>query len=227
MNINLINNSSQIVILNINSGDPVFVQPFKIASITLKDSADIKFLVKCNYTSFVYKSIFQSKKYYLVIESEIYFSGVSDGEIFHINSEKIQISYDVFYERFFILASKALPISETHKIDGENKIKSLFNKSRLFDVLLFQPLLDTTDLFLILLVIGIVITIFLGWKFTVVYVPISYLILIITNRFLDKFLGKIGKKAFKIQDTEEQFYNYFDDEFIKKYYSNTERISFM
>ncbi len=221
MNIYFTNNCSNFIILNIDDGEPVFLQPFEKKLITRNDLDSIKILAKRNC-----ESTKKSAIYHLVIETEYVFSDVSDNTTFIITREKIQFSLNASYDRLFLQSSNAKIISEKHKILAEDKIKKTFKKSRfgefVFDTLMFSP-----ALLVALILAGISLTFIWGWIITIIYFPLAFLFVGILNWLIDKLCIAIGKKVLKTEDENIEFYKYFENDFINNYYSNANRTPFM
>lgn len=227
MTVHFTNHSSHIVILSIDDGEPIFLQPFKTIQVVRNKSDAIKVLVKRSGESFISKGIIKGTMYHLVIETEYHFFDVCDGEVFDITREKIRFSMNAFYDRMFLSATNASFVSETHKVLTEEKIKKAFNKSWLIELLLVGPLDKLTGVFILSLIVGIVLMFSWGWKVSIAFFTVAYLLLVIVNWLMDKFWGLIVKKAFKIEDKKKEFYDYFNNEFIKCYYADVERTPFI
>lgn len=221
MTVYFTNRCRHIVILNIDDGKPVFLQPFETKPITRNDSNVIKISAKRDCESTKKSSI-----YHLVIETEYLFSGVCDRATFTINREKIRFSLSASYDRLFIWTTIANCISETHRIVAEEKIKKVFNKSRLGEFI-FDSIMTSFRLIIILIFVGISLTFIWGWSIAVVYFPLAFLFIGALNWLIDKFWRTIGKKAFKMEDEKTEFYNYFENDFIYNYYSDVSRTPFM
>lgn len=221
MTVYFTNRCRHIIILNIDNGKPVFLQPFETKPIARNDSDVIKVLAKrdCESTK-------KSSMYHLVIETEYLFSGVSDGAAFTITREKIRFSLKASYDRLFLWATNANYLSETHKILAEDKIKKAFDKSRLVDFI-FDTVILSPKLIIVFLLAGISLTFIWGWRIAVVYFPLAFLFIGALNWIIDKFWRVIGKKAFKMEDEKTEFYKYFGNDFIKSYYSDMNRTPFM
>jgi ABC-type multidrug transport system fused ATPase/permease subunit len=216
------NHSRHIIAITVDDDSSVLLQPFENIALVRKDSDTIKILAGRNC-----ESMKKSATYHLVIETEYIISNITDGMVFNIEREKIRFCIDAFYDRLFLKSSNALILSEKHKVRTEERMKAAFNKSNLIRMFLTGPLESLTELFVLMLIAGIVLAFFLGWKFFVGYFSISYLILIVFNFLLDKFCETIFKKVFKTKHKKKEFYDYFEEEFIRNYYADANRIPFI
>ncbi len=221
MNIRLLNMCNDVIIVNTYLSQPVTINPNQIAYVAVPDIQPITISIKCNKGSYVSKG-----KYTLSVETTYTFGNVSENEVFEITKEKIRIASEpVYYERAFLYATNALCLSEDYVISDCEKIKKAFNKARLKHFLLISPL-EEIGLTLVLLIIGIFLTYKIGWKLAVIYFPCAYVFLLLLAFFSDHLFNLILKRTFK-QDTEKaEFYKYFDNSFIKSYYSNPKRTPF-
>ena len=233
MTIHFNNKSSHTAVLTVDDDEQMFLRPFETATVVRKDSDVIKTVVKCNGESAVSKEKFNSKSivkttvYHLEIETEYFFSGISEGEIFTISHERIRFSRNAAYNRLFLFATNASYHSEAHKVISEKKIKKAFNKPRLMDIFIFDLLFASPGLSVVLLVVGISLTFIWGKRLAFVYFPIAYLFLVSFNWLIGRLVEVVFKRAFKVDDEKKEFYSYFGNEFIKNYYSNTERTPFV
>lgn len=221
MTVYFTNHCRHIVILIIDDGEPVFLQPFETKPIARNDSDVIKILAKRDC-----ESIKKSSMYHLVIETEYLFSVVSEGAAFTINREKIRFSLMAYYDRLFLWTTNVKYVSETYKILAEDKIKKTFDKSQLFEFI-FDAVMASPGLIIVLLLVGISLTFIWGWRIAVVYFPLAFLFIGALNWLTDKLWNLIGEKAFKMEDEKMEFYRYFENDFIKNYYSDIERTPFM
>lgn len=221
MTVYFANRCRHIIILNIDDYYPVSLQPFETKPIYLKDSDTITVLVKRNC-----KSTKKSSIYHLVIETKYLFSSVSDGIVFSITREKIRFSPIASYDRLFLWSMNASCLSEFHKVVTEEEIKKKFNRTRLNDFI-FDSFMSSPGLIVILLLVGISLTFIWGWHIAVIYFPLALVFIGSLNWLINKFWNTLGKVAFKMEDEKEAFYSYFNDEFIKSYYSNGARTPYM
>lgn len=226
MTINFMNHSRQIVILQINDASPVFLRPGIVEPVMCHDSAPINVSVKPTYESHIVRHLTKSKLYNLVIESDFILAGIADGETFHITQEKVQFHINAFYDRIFLVPTSVSLIEEHHKVLAEEKIKRSFNTSWLISLLFTGPLETLTGGIFLVLIVGIVLSIILGWKFAVVYFPSAYLLLVTLNWLIEVFWTKIGKKACNGKSEKQEFSVFFTSEFIKNYFANPNRRPF-
>jgi hypothetical protein len=222
MNINFLNNCGYVVIVNIESGESVEIQPYCSISITCAKADKLNILVKRNITSQVRKG-----KYTLMLETKYTFTNVTDGEIFKITREKVRVNLNVYYDRLFLTSEKSVYLSESYNVIDNEKIKKSFDKSQLIHFLFIEPLEYLTGLFIALLVLGIVLSYIFGWIFAIIYFLSAYIFLLVIQWFSDNIFTQILNKGFKTDDDKKEFYKCFENEFIMRYYSNPNRTPFM
>ena len=223
MNLQLLNTCNDIIIVNTYFGQPVTINPKQIVYVPFPDMQPITISIRCSNNSYVSKG-----KYTLSIDTIYTFNNVSESQLFIITKEKIRIGPDpVYYERAFLKPTNKLCFSEEYVIHDSKKIKKIFNRARLMHFLLISPIEDLSGLTLILFIIGIFLTYNKGWKLAVIYFPYAYIFLLAIVFFIDKFFNLILKKAFKKNTIKSEFDKYFDNNFIKSYYSNPDRTPFL
>lgn len=221
MNIKFLNNCDYIVVVTVKSGEPVEIQPHCTVSISCPNVEKLNVRIKRNIASQVKKG-----NYFLALETEYVFADITDGEIFAINREKVRVNLNIYYDRLFLTAEKALYISESHNIIDSERIKKSFKKSRLADFL-FDTFMCSIGLFLILLIIGAFLSYIFGWQFAVIYFPSVCIFLLAFNWFVEYVWKLILNKGLKKDDDKKEFYNCFENDFIISYYSDPNRTPFM
>lgn len=222
MNINFFNSCDYIVVVNIESGTPIEIQPHCTASISCMNVEKLSVSIKRNIVSQVKKG-----KYFLALETKYIFTDVTDGEVFKITHEKVRVNLNIYYDRLLLTANKALYLSESHNVIDSERIKKSYKKSQLMHFLFVDPLECLTGLLIALLGLGVFLTYKIGWQFAGIYFPSAYIFLLATNWFSKNILKLILNKGFKIDDDKREFYKCFENEFIVSYYSDPNRTSFM
>lgn len=220
MEFSFINNYRDVILININNDGFVSIQPHSKLTVSCAQSSGISVLIKPCGESYVQK---RPKAYILKLESSYLFSNVSDGEVFIINREKTKINYNVYYDRLFVNPANAIIGHHKNTVMQEDELKSSYRKSRLIDMLIFEPLLDHVILFSELTAVGILLSIIGGWKVALIYFPLLYIFLFLLNLISDKLVTAFFKNGFGIDDEKSEFYAYFDSGFIENYYRNPQR----
>lgn len=116
---------------------------------------------------------------------------------------------------------------ESNNVLGGQEIKKEFYKSRIRYRLFISPFECLTGLTILLIILGIILGGRFGWKLVAIYFPVAYLFLIALNWVIEKTNQFVFHKAFKMEDEKTEFNHFFENEFIMKYYSNSERTSFI
>lgn len=221
MNINFLNCCRYAVSVAIGSGSPVEIQPHCTVSIPCEKSDTLNISVKLNTNSQVAKG-----KYTLVLETKYVFTNISDNDTFSITREKVRVGSDVYYDRLFLSAKKATYLSETHSVLDSEKMKKAYNKSRLIKFLLISPI-EEPGMFIVLLILGIVLSCYWGWKLAVIYFPLAYIFLLALQWLTASVFKQILNKGLKIDDETQMFFNCFENEHIMSYYFNPNRTPFL
>ena len=221
MKINFLNCCRYAVSVTIDSDLSVEIQPYCTVSIPCEKSDALNISVKLNTNSQVAKG-----KYTLVLETKYIFTNISDNDTFSITREKIRVDSDVYYDRLFLSAKKATYFSESHSVSDNEKMKKAYNKSRLIKFLLISPI-EEPGMFIVLLILGIVLSCYWGWKLAVIYFPLAYIFILALQWFTASVFKQILNKGLKIDDETQMFFNYFENEHIMSYYFNPNRTPFL
>lgn len=201
------------VILNVNTESPIVLESNEKKAITQSDLSSIKVFIRRNCNS---KK--EASMYYLILGVEYIFSNVSDGEMFVITREKIQISLNTFYDRLFLAPTNACCSSSTYKIMGEKEIKRIYKKTLRSDSF-FEMTLDLIGLIIILLLVGIVLLFAYGWKVAIIFCFIALLFVFALGCLINMVWKIVEKNIFKFPSEKEEFYNFFKNDFIENFYS--------
>ena len=217
MNIFFNNHNRFPVIIQVNDLPFITLQPNETKSVEV-DSNNLEIILKHSYESYVPKG---KTIYNLVINSKYTISGFEENEVFHINREKIMFDLGVVYDKLFIASQNSTILSETHTVSSEEKMKKHFVRSKRLHRFIIAPIEESTGLTIFLLLVGVIISIFIGIKFALIYFPIAYIFILLFNWCIDKFMDS----AFKLDESVEKFYSYFNSDFIKAFFANTDRKS--
>jgi len=223
MTIHFSNRSGHIVILCVDDREPQILQPFSTISMVRNDSDSVKVSVRRDSESYVSKKAFWSAMYHLTLETEYIISGISEGEVFNITREKIQFSLNSFYDRLFLFSQNTLYYSETHKVVSEDRMKKAFNRYWRREQFYFEPFGPFHFItFPVFLIVGAFFTFVFGWIAAVVYFPTIYLTLLMIKKVWDW----VFKKGFNMDNEKKEFYSYFNNESILRYYADVNRTPF-
>lgn len=204
----------------INNTLNILMKPHGNNSITCDSTDDIIISVRPRK-----KSKFKGGIYNLILESKYVFCNTSENIELFIAREKIRVSLNVSYERMFLSSPKSDPVSEVTRVTDEDRMKKRFSRSRIAE-LMWGPLENLTSGSIVLFVAGIVLAYFVNWKLIFLYYPCAYAFLFLVNWIIDVAWNSFAKKTFKIDDKED-FYRYFDSDYIAEYYSQIDREPFM
>lgn len=218
--IKFLNECEYIVHINLESGETIKVNPHGTAFMKCEKN-ECLVRIHRNIASFKRKN-----KYVLVLETKYRMTDICDNDVFRITREKICVEGNVYYDRLFLSTETAGCTMEANRVIGEKELKKVYNKCRMKYKFLGAPFVEPgmTILFVIL---GIILGYELGWKYVVIYFPAAYFFLIAFDGAIDKIIQFIFKKSFKQKDEKTDFYNYFEDEFIARFYLNLEHTPFM
>ena len=221
MLVEFLNNCSQYVNININ-GKTMIVPPNTLIPMENIETPKLYFSIKCENSSRIYKG-----KYILNIETSYNLENLNEAITFTITREKTRVGSNVYFERLFVFANGKECIAESYNIPDETTIKKVFSKKRIVRFFLFDPLEYLTGLVVLLTFVGVLLTCILGWKCAVVYFPIAYLILLFINLCSEKFINTVFKKGFGAENVKTEFYSFFENGFVEKYYSDPNSEPFM
>lgn len=220
MQIYLINQNHYPVVIELKNKEMILLDAFQNKKIEIFEDV-FEITLKHSYESYIPKN---STILHLVINSKYRIANIHNGEKFYISREKMRISFDVYYDRLFLSTRKALITDEAHIISSEEKIRKYVKKRVTINRFLIAPFEQSTGLLIIGIIIGCVLSYFIGLKFAILYFPVLHLFLVLFNWTIDSFWDLVGKKVF---NEKNHFDLYFEDEFIKNFYSNPCREPFM
>ena len=153
--------------------------------------------------------------------------GITDGDTFFLSHEKIRAAQEIYYDKIFLKSLKKDDIfPSNHVIYAEDKVKKEYKREKLLDILFWNWFIEWTGGVLVLGILGIILTIKFGWRIGVIYFPASYLSLVLFSYFLDVIVKKFFKKCLHF-DEKEDFYSYFECDFLNYYYSQSSREPFL
>ena len=223
MTIYFLNRSKHIVLLRVDEDTPVILQPIATTPVEIKGADVHKITVQRDCESYVSKKI---RMYNLVIQTEYLVSGVSNGEMFMITREKIRVSLNVSFDRFFLLATDIAILSETHKVLAERKMIRAFNQYWVAHFLFWGPFTNSPSFVIFLPILGIGVAHFWGWRAGAVCFLAGYFLLVALCWLIERFWRSVEKKALKAEDEGKELYIYLQNGFFNRYYSNDERTPF-
>lgn len=214
MKLKFYNDCEYVLLLSMESGDIIKIQPHSMVTIKCEKN-DSHICIKRNILSFKKKN-----KYTLVLETQYKVTNIHDNDIFRITREKVCVEGNVYYDKLFLNSETARCIMEINNVLGGQEIKKKFQKSRIRYKLFISPFECLTEFAVLLIILGIILGYKFGWKLVVIYFPIAYLFLIAVDWILERINQFIFHKAFNVEDEKTEFYHFFENEFIMRYYSN-------
>lgn len=223
MNVCFQNTSNEIVIVSLSNGDSWELQPKQIVVKELSCDSELIVNLSLNRASGVHK-----RTYTFVLETQYVIESVCENELITISREKVCFHpLPAYYDRLFLLPNNAKVLSESHIVSNAEYLKKQYQKERRIDLFFIDPwaenILEAFGLF----VIGVVLSVFLGWGFAFVYFPCAYFLLLAIN-WIGGHIGKAFiKGCTELNTEEEEFLEWFENDRIKKYYSNPDRQPFM
>ena len=223
MNVCFQNTSNEIVIVSLSNGDSWELQPKQIVVKELSCDSELIVNLSLNRASGVHK-----RTYTFVLETQYVIENVCENELITISREKVCFHpLPAYYDRLFLLPNNAKVLSESHIVSNAEYLKTQYHKQRRIDRFFIDPWRNNPFEAFGLLVIGIALSVFLGWVVALVYFPCAYFLLF-AGTWLGERIGNAFIKSCKIFCTEsEEFSQYFENEWINKYYSDPDRQPFM
>lgn len=215
MYLNFVNKSSYAIVLNIDDGASILLRPYEKRRIAKNDSERVKILARPNEGNTTKSG---TGCYRLVLETEYIFSCIMDDTTFVLVRENIEglfeLTYDVAYKRISISSDNAKKETEKHKVFSADRVKEMHRKKKRRDYI-FESILSTFELIVLLIIIGLVIKLAVGWKATLIYIPFAIVVWIVFNWLSFKISGKLVKTVFK-NAKELEFDRFLEDDIIKE-----------
>ena len=215
MQITFYNDCDYVVNLSVECESIIIMQPRDKAVVNCEKN-DIHVCVKRNSVSYKKKN-----KYTLVLETQYQFVNVHNNDLFRITYGKERIEGNVYYDRLFLDSDNAMCTMELHNVLGDEEIKKKYNKSQKRYRLFISPFENLTGLVILLTILGIILGNKLGGIFLIIYVPVAYIFLLFIDWFMEKIIQLIFGKISKLKDEKTEFYEFFENEYIINFYSNS------
>lgn len=221
MRVEFINNCSRHISLTVEEKN-IIISPSHSICVEGLSSTKFSFAIKCKEKSRCHKG-----NYIISIESSYDCYNSKERPTLVITREQTRIDLNVYFERLLVSSDTLESNLTSYTVPDEIAIKRLFNTNKLLRFLLIDPLEYSTGFVVILIVVGVVLSYIYGWKCAVLYFPISYLLLLTINWFSEKFCNVVFKKVFKLDTDKTQFYSFFENDYIARYYADLGREPFM
>lgn len=226
MTITFTNRSRHVVLLRVDDGELIVLQPYVPTPVVSKESVVVKAAVRREGSSYSKMWSFSEPSYHLLLETEYELSGVPDGERIDVTREKIRVSPDAAYDRLFLRPGTAVCLSKTHRVVGEEEIKRAFVRGHWVECLLLKPFLllfiESFPYTIPLVVGGIVAAIFWKWQYVAAIFLAIYLLVLGGNVLEDAISSKLDRES-SWKYAKEEFYQLFQPVFLQQYYANNDR----
>ncbi len=222
-----INNSTQEVIVNI--GEKVLnLMPSQKITLETDPIERISIAVRCNQSSYVESGRFKPTKYHLVIQTDYYFSGISNDEVFIVTYEQIKADSDndlghVLYEKAFLISEAHQPRFMDYRILSEDIVKKSyyrdFKQMRIFEFFIGTAVLSGIDA----VVIGSLVSKFKGIDAGLKIGGISFIVIYLLHILGEWIADVFWKKATK-QNHIAEFEKCFTDSFMHEVFQKWDSI---
>ena len=219
MKMNFINTSSQKINISVDNGDNLTVLPNDRVEIEAESKPAHKVSVKSATPSHYQNGFY-------------YFNVITDYQIFESDEDiEFKISCDNYSTTSCVNLIRAKMCVENNEclfnsftVENKEEMEKVFKRKRTKEIFL-PDFLEYIDVYIVLILIGIAIFYFSGWKIGLIYSAISYLLLFLVANLLDKFWYAVFKRALRVSDDKEDFYNFINSNYLMQWFSDPQNLS--
>ncbi len=156
-----------------------------------------------------------------------YFNVITNYQIFKSDEDvQFKISCDNYSTHSCINLIRAKMCAEGHEcffnaftVENKEEMEKLFKKKRTKEFF-FPDFLENIDIYIVLILIGIAIFYFSGWKAGLIYSAVAYILLILGTNFLEKLWNAVFKRALRVSDVKTDFYNFLNSNYLMQWFSD-------
>ncbi|MBQ8783321.1 MAG: hypothetical protein IJZ57_06070 [Clostridia bacterium] len=214
MKMKFVNTSNQKINISVNSGDNLTILPNDGVDIEVKNKPTHTVSVKCATPSH-YKNGFY------------YFNVITDYQLFESDEDiEFKISCDNYstYSCINLIRAKMCVqnnecLFNAFTVENKEEMEKVFKRKRIKEFF-FPDFLEYIDVYIVLILIGIAIFYFSGWKIGLIYSAISYLLLLLVANVLDKVWNAVFRRTLRVSDDKTDFYNFINSDYLVQWFSD-------
>ena len=144
-----------------------------------------------------------------------------------ITREKIRVSLNLYFERFFADSMKNKLSVINYEIIGKELIKRAYLRSQRIYTWMISPFESAPGLTILLIVLGFPVAILSNVVYLLLYIPFAYFLLLMIDLFAKNVIDAIFKECVGMKTEREEFLQYFEDGAIEHYYYQENRSPFL
>lgn len=214
MKFTFLNISNQKIIISVDGGEHITLLPNENTSIEAQSKSAHKVSIKSATPSH-----YQRGLYYLNI--------ITDYQVFESDeSVQFKISCDNYstYSCINLIRAKMFIqenecIFNAFTVENKVEIEKTFKKKERKEFF-FPDFFENIDIYALLILIGIAIFYFSGWKAGLIYSAVAYILLVLGTHLLNKIWSAVFKRAFRTTDDKTDFYNFINSDFLMQWFSD-------
>ena len=219
MKFTFLNISNQKIIISVDGGEHITLLPNENTSIEAQSKSAHKVSIKSATPSH-----YQRGLYYLNI--------ITDYQVFESDeSVQFKISCDNYstYSCINLIRAKMCIqeyecIFNAFTVENKAEIEKTFKKNER-KALFFPDFFENIDIYALLILIGIAIFYFSGWKAGLIYSVVAYILLVLGTHLLNKIWSAVFKRAFRATDDKTDFKKFTDDNYLMQWFSDPQNTS--
>lgn len=208
------NISNQKIIVSINNGDYLTVLPNECVETEAESKQAHTVSVKSATPSHYQRGFY-------------YFNVITDYQIFESDEDvQFKIICDDFSTPSCINLIRAKMCIEGNEclfkaftVENKEEMEKEFKKKRTKEFF-FPDFLENIDTYIVLILIGIAIFYFSGWKAGLIYSAVAYILLVLGTHLLNKIWSAVFKRAFRATDDKTDFYNFLNSDYLMQWFSD-------
>ncbi|MBQ8228194.1 MAG: hypothetical protein IJZ88_04180 [Clostridia bacterium] len=214
MKIGFLNTSSYKINISVDDGEYITLLPNENTSIEAQRKSTHKVSVKSATPSHYQRGFY-------------FFNVITDYQLFESDEDiEFKISCDNYSTYSCINLIRAKMCVEGNEclfnafaVENKEEIEKLFKRKRTKEFF-FPDFLENIDVYIVLILIGIAIFYFSGWKIGLIYSAVSYGLLLLITNVLGKVWNAVFRRALRVSDDKTDFYNFINSSFLMQWFSD-------
>lgn len=214
MKIGFLNTSTHKINISVDDGEYITLLPNENTNFETQSKSAHKVSVKSATPSHYQRGFY-------------YFNVITDYQIFESDEDvQFKIRCDNYSTYSFINLIRAKMCAQGNEclfnaftIENKEEMEKVFKGKRTKEFF-FPDFLENIDIYALLVLIGIAIFYFSGWKSGLIYSAVAYILLIFGTFLLNKIWFAIFKRAFRATDDKTDFKKFTDGNYLMQWFSD-------
>ena len=214
MKIGFLNTSTHKINISVDDGEYITLLPNENTNFETQSKSAHKVSVKSATPSHYQRGFY-------------YFNVITDYQIFESDEDvQFKIRCDNYSTYSFINLIRAKMCTQGNEclfnaftIENKEEMEKVFKGKRTKEFF-FPDFLENIDIYALLVLIGIAIFYFSGWKSGLIYSAVAYILLVLGTHFIEKIWNTVFKRALRVSDDKTDFYNFLNSDYLMQWFSD-------